>query len=226
VVCGHWPQHGYRGAGKTKPTDPPVHLLNPRPTNHQPAATSGLFFLPFLFVFLFVSYRCKSVSVSMSTRGGVKTKMAKATYTCRSPKNKAVLFCFFFCFSLFYRVFGRFVARGVQKHEGKKTLFSPPPTYCPFHWKSQLPAAQERIYLSNFAGQSCTASGCGWRRGHGAITTDRISSQNRQDHRNRDFLRLVRPGRFLPSALRSVATWPLNKNNRICSKANTTAPAS
>jgi hypothetical protein len=58
-------------------------------------------------------------------KGGRKKKLMKVTYICRSPQKKAVtyLLCFVFIFyRFFHRVFGRFVTRGVQKHE-KTTFF-------------------------------------------------------------------------------------------------------
>jgi hypothetical protein len=49
--------------------------------------------------------------------------MTKVTYICRSPEKKVVtyfiLFLFLFFIDFFNRVFGRFVTRGVQKHDKK-----------------------------------------------------------------------------------------------------------
>jgi hypothetical protein len=54
-------------------------------------------------------------------QGGREKKMTKATYICRSAKKKVVTYFILFLFlflSIFLRaVFGRFVTRGVQKHE-------------------------------------------------------------------------------------------------------------
>jgi hypothetical protein len=68
-------------------------------------------------------------------RGGVKKQMTKVTYICRSPKKQVViLFIFIFILLYFYRVFGRFVARGLlpkkKQHLGssqKVRLFFPSP---------------------------------------------------------------------------------------------------
>jgi hypothetical protein len=53
----------------------------------------------------------------IQSRKAVK-KMMKVTYICRSPKTKAVTYFILFLFlSIFYRVFGSFVTRRVQKHD-------------------------------------------------------------------------------------------------------------
>jgi hypothetical protein len=53
----------------------------------------------------------------------VGKKMTKATYICRSAKNKAVTYFFLLFFYRFFlrAFFGRFVTRGVQKRHTKKS---------------------------------------------------------------------------------------------------------
>jgi hypothetical protein len=59
------------------------------------------------------------------TRGAAEKKMTKVTYICRSAKKKVVTYFILFLFlflSIFFidffnARFGRFVTRGVQKHE-------------------------------------------------------------------------------------------------------------
>jgi hypothetical protein len=64
-----------------------------------------------------------------ASKGGRENKTTKVTHICRSPKTKVVDYFILFnkktifkTISLmicFYRVFGCFVTRGVQKHEEK-----------------------------------------------------------------------------------------------------------
>jgi hypothetical protein len=74
-------------------------------------------------------------AIKLNSRGAAKKKMTKVTYICRSAKKKVVTYkkCGFFflrvffftlgCFVRFFfnRVFGRFVTRGVQKRDKKKS---------------------------------------------------------------------------------------------------------
>jgi hypothetical protein len=63
------------------------------------------------------------LQVRISPRGAVKKQITKATYICRGAKKKVVTYFILFLFLfLFFRIllrafFGRFVTRGVQKHE-------------------------------------------------------------------------------------------------------------
>jgi hypothetical protein len=65
----------------------------------------------------------KELGADQGPRGAAKKKTTKATYICRSAKKKVVtyfifIFIFIFILSNFFRaLFGRFVTRGVQKHE-------------------------------------------------------------------------------------------------------------
>jgi hypothetical protein len=98
------------GPAKPKPTDPPVHLLNPRPT-HPPA---GFYFLPF-FLVSFWAFLGKG---SSKTPAHIFTKSAcRKLFPKKIDKNFHVGFPSIF---LFYRVFGFFEAMGVQKHYEKR----------------------------------------------------------------------------------------------------------
>jgi hypothetical protein len=107
----HRMAHDARGAGKTKSTDPPVHLLNPRPT-HPPSD----FFLLAFFLVRFWAFLGKGSSKTPQ-KCFCKKSMSKTF-----PKISILFFdvSFFLDFFWFYRVFGCFSAMGVQKHYKKR----------------------------------------------------------------------------------------------------------
>jgi hypothetical protein len=102
-----------RGAAKNKSTDPPVHLLNSRPT-HPP---SDFFFFTFFWgTFLGVS---RQAEFKNTTKMCLQKVHAENFVQNNRPKFRCQFFLDFF---LFYRVFGCFEAMGVQRHY-KKTFY-------------------------------------------------------------------------------------------------------
>ena len=100
------------GLGIKKSTDPPVHLLNPRPT-HPPSDFS--FFLDFLFsTFLGVSRQGEFENT-------IKIFWQKVRVSKTFPKiSTKISMSVFPRLFLFYRIFGCFSAMGVQKHHKKR----------------------------------------------------------------------------------------------------------
>jgi hypothetical protein len=105
----------FRGAGQNKSTDPPVQLLNPRPTP-PPTQIFWVFFLVCFWAFLGkgssktpYKYFCKK---SMSKQFPKKSTKISMSVFPRLP--------------LFYRVFGFFSAMGVQKGTTKNVLQTKP----------------------------------------------------------------------------------------------------
>ena len=103
-----WPTP--EGPPKTKSTDPPVHLLNLRPT-HPPSDFffSWLFFLVRFWAFL--------------SKGSSKTRFKKnAKSPCRKlfprkfSENRQIFWCQFFLNFFVLLSFQVYLARGVQKH--------------------------------------------------------------------------------------------------------------
>jgi hypothetical protein len=117
---------------KRKSTDPPVHLLNPRPT-HPPVEQKSL---PFCFSTI--------LGVSQYMIRGVQKHHKKCVY--KKSMSKTFPMSVFPRFVWFYRVFGCFAAMGVQKHNNnrfakknvskgflqKKSTKNPKPIFCRF----------------------------------------------------------------------------------------------
>jgi hypothetical protein len=94
------------GRAKNKPLDPPVHLLNPRPTHPTADFFSGLYV-----------FGCFSVRGFKNTSKILLQKVHVENFFRKIDKIFDVSFSSTF---LFYRVFGCFSAMGVQKHYEKR----------------------------------------------------------------------------------------------------------
>jgi hypothetical protein len=112
LITGGNPLRG-AGAGKQKSTDPPIHLLNPRPTHPPPAIR---FFFPLTFVF--------STFLGVSRQGefknSIKIFLQKVHVENKSKISTKISMSVFPRLFMFYRVFGCFSAMGVQKHYKKR----------------------------------------------------------------------------------------------------------